>query len=92
MTEESPADGNAIKEIRLTDQSPENIACGGSERCTACATLHDRGNIESFMKDFPGREWDMQRKAINKWLYNYDKDEKILNHGIDYVNDDNRSH
>jgi gluconolactonase len=55
-------DGKIIREIPLIGKSPSNIAFGGTDGCTAYVTLQDQGNIESFRTDFPGREWEMQKK------------------------------
>ena len=56
-------EGKIIREIKLTGIKPTNIAFGGSDGCTAYVTLQDQGNLESFRTDFPGREWEMQRKV-----------------------------
>lgn len=52
----SPA-GVLVKEIKLTGAKPSNIAFGGADGRTAYVTLQDRGNIESFRVEAPGREW-----------------------------------
>jgi gluconolactonase len=65
VAEISP-EGKVIREITLTGKKPSNIAFGGKDGCTAYVTLQDQGNIESFRTDFPGREWEMQRKATNR--------------------------
>jgi gluconolactonase len=59
-------EGKVIREIALTGRKPSNIAFGGKDGCTAYVTLQDQGNIESFRTDFPGREWEMHRKATNR--------------------------
>jgi sugar lactone lactonase YvrE len=52
----SPA-GKLLKEIKLNGTKPSNIAFGGPDGRTAYITLQDRGNIESFRVEAPGREW-----------------------------------
>ena len=59
-------EGKTLREIQLTGKSPSNIAFGGPDGCTAYITLQDQGNLESFRTDFPGREWEMQKKVKNK--------------------------
>lgn len=56
-------DGKVLQEVKLTGQRPTNVAFGGKNGCQVFATLMDKGNIESFMTDVPGREWKMQKKA-----------------------------
>jgi gluconolactonase len=52
----SPA-GKLLREITLTGKKPSNIAFGGPDGRTAYVTLQDRGNLESFRVEAPGREW-----------------------------------
>ena len=52
----SPA-GKLLLEIKLKGTKPSNIAFGGADGRTAYVTLQDRGNIESFRVEIPGREW-----------------------------------
>ena len=52
-------DGKILQEITLTGKRPTNVAFGGKDGCTVYVTLQDQGNIESFLTDFPGREWKM---------------------------------
>jgi len=52
----SPA-GELLREIELTGKQPTNIAFGGPDGCTAYVTVHDRGNIETFRVETPGRSW-----------------------------------
>ncbi|MEO8766456.1 MAG: SMP-30/gluconolactonase/LRE family protein [Ginsengibacter sp.] len=52
----SPA-GKLLQEIKLTGTKPSNIAFGGKDGRTAYVTLQDRGNIETFRVESPGREW-----------------------------------
>jgi gluconolactonase len=55
-------EGKVIREITLSGKSPTNVAFGGKDGCTIYVTLQDKGNLESFRVDTPGREWEMQRK------------------------------
>jgi gluconolactonase len=52
----SPA-GKLLLEIKLNGTKPSNITFGGKDGRTAYVTLQDRGNIESFRVEAPGREW-----------------------------------
>ena len=51
-----------MTEITLTGKLPSNIAFGGKDGRTAYVTLQDKGNVESFRVDKPGREWQMSKK------------------------------
>ena len=51
--------GQLLKEITLLGKKPSNIAFGGPDGRTAYVTLQDRGNIETFQVEAPGREWKM---------------------------------
>ncbi|GAB3809094.1 SMP-30/gluconolactonase/LRE family protein [Spirosoma humi] len=50
----SPA-GKILQEIVLTGKKPSNITFGGKDNRTAYVTLQDRGNLETFLIDTPGR-------------------------------------
>ena len=52
-----------LEEVQLTGKRPTNVAFGGKDGCTVYVTLQDKGNIESFRVDSPGREWKMQSKV-----------------------------
>ena len=54
--------GDTIREIRLTGKNPTNIAFGGSDGRTCYVTVADRGNIETFRADHPGRSWQLRRR------------------------------
>ena len=54
--------GKLIREISTIGKLPSNIAFGGNDGRTAYITLQDRGNMESFRVDQPGREWVMSKK------------------------------
>lgn len=49
--------GKLLQEIKLSGTKPSNIAFGGTDGRTAYITLQDRGNIERFQVEAPGREW-----------------------------------
>jgi gluconolactonase len=59
-------EGKIMREIPLIGKRPTNIAFGGNDGCKAYVTLQDQGNIETFLVDIPGREWEMQRKVKHK--------------------------
>jgi gluconolactonase len=54
--------GKLIREISTIGKLPSNIAFGGKDGKTAYITLQDKGNMESFRVDKPGREWVMSKK------------------------------
>lgn len=56
----SPA-GELLREIELTGKQPTNIAFGGPDGRTAYVTVNDRGNIETFRVETPGRSWALLR-------------------------------
>lgn len=53
--------GTLLQRIRLKGNKPTNVAFGGEDGKTLYITLQDRGAIETFRTDYPGREWQMQR-------------------------------
>ncbi len=50
-------EGKLLEEITLTGKKPSNIAFGGEDGRTVYSTLQDRGNIEMFRVDKPGRSF-----------------------------------
>ena len=56
----SPA-GEVLLEVELTGKLCSNIAFGGPNGCTCYVTMADRGNVEVFRADVPGRSWQMFR-------------------------------
>ncbi len=56
-------DGRLLREIRLQGSKPSNIAFGGPDGRTAYVTLQDRGAIETFRVESPGREWQMVQQG-----------------------------
>lgn len=51
----SPA-GQVLREVRLRGDKPTNVAFGGTDGRDVYVTLQDRGAIETFRSDRPGRE------------------------------------
>jgi len=51
--------GEMVREIQLTGTKPSNIAFGGPDGKTCYITLQDRGSIETFRAEYPGRAWNM---------------------------------
>ncbi|HMN31176.1 MAG TPA: SMP-30/gluconolactonase/LRE family protein [Caldilineaceae bacterium] len=54
--------GELLQEIPLNGQKCTNIAFGGPDGCTAYVTVADRGNIETFRVEHPGREWQLAQR------------------------------
>ena len=54
----SPA-GQVLRLIQLAGKNPSNIAFGGPDGRTAYVTLQDKGNIETFRVEAPGRAWQL---------------------------------
>ena len=54
----SPA-GEVLLEVELTGKLCTNIAFGGIDGCTCYVTMADRGNVEVFRADLPGRSWKL---------------------------------
>ena len=59
----SPA-GEILEEISLAGKNCTNIAFGGPDGCTCYVTVADRGNIETFRADRPGRAWQLAQRAV----------------------------
>lgn len=55
--------GELIREIGLLGKQCTNIAFGGVDGCTAYVTVADRGNVETFRVERPGREWQLARRG-----------------------------
>ncbi len=49
-------DGRLLREVKLKGQKPTNVAFGGPDGRTVFVTLQDRGAIEAFRAEYPGRE------------------------------------
>ena len=54
----SPA-GEVLLEVQLTGKLCSNLAFGGPDGCTCYVTMADRGNVEVFRADLPGRSWQL---------------------------------
>ncbi len=54
----SPA-GEVLLEVQLTGKLCSNIAFGGPDGCTCYVTMADRGNVEVFRANLPGRSWQL---------------------------------
>ena len=54
----SPA-GEVLLEVQLTGKLCTNIAFGGPDGRTCYVTMADRGNVEVFRADLPGRSWQL---------------------------------
>ncbi len=54
----SPA-GDVLLEVALTGKLCSNIAFGGPDGRTCYVTMADRGNVEVFRADIPGRSWQL---------------------------------
>ena len=49
-------EGRLLREVKLKGQKPTNVAFGGPDGRTVFVTLQDRGAIEAFRVETPGRE------------------------------------
>lgn len=48
-------DGALLRNVKLRGQKPTNVAFGGADGRTVYVTLQDRGAVESFRSEYPGR-------------------------------------
>lgn len=55
-------DGKLLREVKLKGKNPSDIAFGGYDGKSVLVTTQDRGVIETFKSEIPGREWDMFRR------------------------------
>lgn len=55
-------DGQLLRDITLAGVKPSNLAFGGPDGRTVYVTLADRGNVEVFRVDQPGRSWQLFRQ------------------------------
>ena len=53
------AAGEVLLEVQLTGKLCSNIAFGGPDGRTCYVTMADRGNVEVFRTDLPGRSWQL---------------------------------
>jgi len=51
--------GEVLLEVELAGKNCTNIAFGGPDGCTCYITVADRGNIETFRVERPGRSWQL---------------------------------
>lgn len=54
--------GEVLLEVELAGKKCSNIAFGGPDGRTCYVTIADRGNIETFRADLPGRSWQLYRR------------------------------
>ncbi len=52
-------EGDVLLEVELTGKLCTNIVFGGSDGSTCYVTMADRGNVEVFRADLPGRSWKL---------------------------------
>ena len=55
-------EGELLREIQLQGKKPSNITFGGQDGKSCYVTLQDRGNLECFRVEHPGREWKLRQK------------------------------
>jgi gluconolactonase len=53
--------GTLLQRIRLKGEKPTNVAFGGDDGKTVYVTLQERGAIETFRSEEPGREWLLRK-------------------------------
>ena len=54
-------EGKVLRRIELQGMNPTNIAFGGKDGKTCYVTISDKGNIETFRVETPGRSWQMRQ-------------------------------
>ncbi len=59
-------EGKVIKTITTKGKSVSNICFGGKKGRTCYITLQDRGCLETFQAEAPGREWLMMKEFLGK--------------------------
>jgi hypothetical protein len=52
-------EGALLKEIALTGTRPTALAMGGEDGCLCLVAMADRGNLEGFRVECPGRAWQL---------------------------------
>jgi gluconolactonase len=55
--------GEYIRDISLHGTDCTNIAFGGEDGCTCFITVADKGHVEMFRSDTPGRSWNLLAQA-----------------------------
>jgi gluconolactonase len=58
--------GEHIRDIALLGANCTNIAFGGEDGCTCFVTVADKGHVEMFRADVPGRSWNLLKEARAK--------------------------
>ena len=53
--------GEIVRQVQLQGKNPSNICFGGPDGRTCYVTLADRGNIETFRANRPGRSWKLMQ-------------------------------
>ena len=54
--------GEILREVQLKGKNPSNICFGGPDGKTCYVTMADRGNLEMFVTDVPGRSFVMRAR------------------------------
>jgi sugar lactone lactonase YvrE len=55
-------EGDVVREVRLQGDKCANIAFGGTDGCACYVMVADRGNVEVFRTDTPGRSWQLAQR------------------------------
>ncbi|MGY8824996.1 MAG: SMP-30/gluconolactonase/LRE family protein [Candidatus Latescibacterota bacterium] len=55
--------GEVLLEVQLLGKNASNIAFGGPDGCTCYVTLQERGNVETFRVERPGRSWQLLQRS-----------------------------
>ena len=58
--------GEVLRRVALTGNKPSNLAFGGDDGRTCYVTLADRGNVEVFRTELPGRSWQLARERMGR--------------------------
>ena len=56
-------EGEPLRDVALGGKNCTNLAFGGDDGCTCFVTVADRGWVEAFRTDTPGRSWQLLEKA-----------------------------
>ena len=54
-------EGEVLVEVKLAGETPSNLAFGGPNARTCYVMLADRGSVEAFCTDLPGRSWELSQ-------------------------------
>lgn len=60
--------GDVLKEVQLAGKDPTNVTFGGPDGRTCYVTVADKGNVEHFRVDEPGRCWSLLHPSKPKQL------------------------